>query len=162
MLFVTPYNKLCQELRKENYDSVTLNKLLNINIVGDHNKKAKQYDISKYDSVCFEEIKMYGPHYLAKIYNFMSNTDKKVFSNGDSDQIQPFGFYCNNVKDVKEYLDRCIDIMFPNQIVLEHNKRLKTKEDQELLKEINKDVFNMNIGLNSKSGTQGSGQFIEI
>ena len=38
VLFVTPYNKLCQELRKENYDSVTLNKLLNIDICGNYNK----------------------------------------------------------------------------------------------------------------------------
>ena len=77
MEFVTPYNKLCQELRKEKYDSVTLNKLLNINIVGDHNKKAKQHDASKYEAICFDEIKLYGPHYLAKIYDFMTKNDKK-------------------------------------------------------------------------------------
>jgi len=77
------------------------------------------------------------------------NDNNKIFATGDSDQIQPFGFFCNNVKDVKEYLDRCIDIMFPNQIVLEHNKRLKTKEDQELLKQIKKDVFNMNIDIST-------------
>ena len=49
--FVTPYNKLCQELRKEIYNSVTLNKLLNINIVGEYNKKAKQHDISQYEAI---------------------------------------------------------------------------------------------------------------
>ena len=32
--------------------------------------------------------------------------------------------------------------MFPNQIILEHNKRLKTKEDQELLRQIKEDIFN--------------------
>ena len=146
---ITPYNKLCPELRKEKYDSVTLNKLLNINIVGEHNKNAKHHDISKYESICFDEIKLYGPHYLAKIYDFMNKTDKKIFATGDSDQIQPFGFYFNNVKDVKEYLDRCINIMFPNQIVLEHNKRLKTKEDQELLKQIKKDIFNVKMDIST-------------
>jgi hypothetical protein len=35
--------------------------------------------------------------------------------------------------------------MFPNQIVLEHNKRLKTEEDQELLKQIKQDIFNLKI-----------------
>ena len=119
--FVTPYNKLCQELRKEKYDSVTLNKLLNINITGEHNKNTKPQDLSKYEAICFDEVKMYGPHYLSKIYNFMNNTDKKVFATGDSDQLQPFGFYLNNVTNVKEYMKRCIDIMFPNQIILEHN-----------------------------------------
>ena len=45
---------------------------------------------------------------------------------------------------MKEYLDRCIEIIIPNQIILEHNKRLKTKEDQELLKQIKEDIFNRN------------------
>ena len=143
--FVTPYNKLCQELRKEKYDSVTLNKLLNINITGEHNKNTKPQDLSKYEAICFDEVKMYGPHYLSKIYNFMNNTDKKVFATGDSDQLQPFGFYLNNVTNVKEYMKRCIDIMFPNQIILEHNKRLKTIQDQLLLIQIKEDIFNLNL-----------------
>ena len=143
--FVTPYNKLCQELRKEKYDSVTLNKLLNINVTGDFNKNAKPQDLSKYEAICFDEVKMYGPHYLSKIYNFMNHTNKKIFATGDSDQLQPFGFYLNNVPNVKEYLKRCIDIMFPNQIILEHNKRLKTIQDQLLLIQIKEDIFNPNI-----------------
>ena len=54
----------------------------------------------------------------------------------------------DTVKKLKsEYLDRCIDIMFPNQIILEHNKRLKTKEDQEKLKQIKEDIFNLNIDI---------------
>ena len=89
--FVTPYNKLCQELRKENYNSVTLNKLLNINIIGEYNKKAKQHDISQYEAICFVEIPMYGPHYLSKIYNFMTKTDRKIFATGDVDQLKPIG-----------------------------------------------------------------------
>ena len=62
-LFITPYNKLCQELRKEGYDSITLNKLLNINVIGEHNKHANQYDVSEYEAICFDEILLYGPHY---------------------------------------------------------------------------------------------------
>ena len=72
----------------------------------------------------------------------MNKTDKKIYATGDTDQIQPFGFHLNDVKNVKEYLDRCIEIMFPNQIILEHNKTLKTKQDQALLKQIKKDIFN--------------------
>ena len=145
--FVTPYNKLCQELRKEKFESVTLNKLLNINVMGEYNKSAAQQNISDYEAICFDEVKLYGPHYLAKIYDFMNKTDKKVFATGDSDQIQPFGFYLNNVSNVKEYMNRCIDIMFPNQIILEHNKRLRTKEDQLRLKQIKSDIFNMKIDI---------------
>ena len=147
--FVTPYNKLCQELRKENYNSVTLNKLLNINIIGEYNKKAKQHDISQYEAICFDEIPMYGPHYLSKIYNFMTKTDRKIFATGDVDQLKPIGFELNNVTDVKEYMNRILDIMFPNQIILEYNKRLKTYEDQLKLKQIKEDIFNTKIGVST-------------
>ena len=141
-LFVTPYNKLCQELRRDGYDSITLNKLLNINIMGEYNKKAKPHDISDYDAICFDEVPLYQPNSLSKIYNFMSNTDKRIYATGDLDQLQPFGFQLNNVVNKKEYLDRIINIMFPNQIILEENKRLKTKEDKERLKQIKEDIFN--------------------
>ena len=144
-LFVTPYNKLCQELRKEKFDSITLNKLLNINIVGNHNKKAKQYDISKYEAICFDEIRIYGPHYLSKIFHFMNTTDKKIFATGDNKQTQPFGFILNNVPKIKDYLNMIINIMFPNQITLKHNKRAKTKEDQMKLYQIQEDIFDPNI-----------------
>ena len=91
---------------------------------------------------------MYGPHYLSKIYEFMNNnTDKKFYATGDEDQLQPLGFTLNNVPNVKEYLNRIIDIMFPNQIILEHNKRLRTKEDQLRLKQIKKDIFNLKIDI---------------
>ena len=59
----------------------------------------------------------------------MNRTDKKVYATGDMDQLQPFGFQLNNVLDKKEYLNRIINMMFPNQIVLKYNKRLRTKED---------------------------------
>ena len=143
--FITPFNKLCQELRKENFNSVTLNKLLNINIMGEYNKKAKQHDISQYEAICFDEIPLYGPHYLSKIYNFMNKSDKKIFATGDVEQLQPIGFQLNNVSNVKEYMNRILDIMFPNQIILEHNKRLNTIEDQLKLKQIKEDIFNMKI-----------------
>ena len=75
----------------------------------------------------------------------MNRTDKNFFATGDSDQIQPFGFHLNNVVNVKEYLDRCINFMFPDQIVLQYNKRLTNKKDQLLLKQIKEDIFNFNI-----------------
>ena len=71
--------------------------------------------------------------YLTKLENLLrekSKTDKKIFATGDLDQLQPFGFQLNNVQDKKEYLKRIFDMMFPNQIILEHNKRLKTEEDK--------------------------------
>ena len=88
---------------------------------------------------------MYGPNYLCKIYNFMNNTDKKIFATGDMDQLQPFGFQLNNVPDIKQYLTRIFNIMFPNQIILEHNKGEKTEKHPLLLKKIKQYIFNLNI-----------------
>ena len=110
VLFVTPYNKLCQELRKENLDSVTLNKLLNINICGNYNKYGTSYNTDS-ETVCFDEILLYNTGYLNKINNFMSKTDKKVYATGDLNQIQPFGFQLNNVIDKKKYLNRILNMM---------------------------------------------------
>ena len=148
VLFVTPYNKLCQELRKENYDSVTLNKLLNIDICGNYNKYSTSYNIDS-DAVCFDEILLYNPGYLNKINSFMNRTDKKVYATGDMDQLQPFGYQLNNVIDKKDYLNRIINMMFPNQIVLKYNKRLRTKEDQEMLYQIKKDIFNTSLDVST-------------
>ena len=146
-LFITPYNKLCQELRKEKYDSITLNKLLNINICGDVNKYSKTYDTSSYEAVCFDEILLYNTGYLNRINNFINKTDKKVYATGDVDQLQPFGFQLNNVQDKTAYLNKIIDMMFPNQIILKYNKRLRTKEDQEKLSLIKQDIFNNKLDI---------------
>ena len=53
----------------------------------------------------------------------MSKTDKKIYATGNVDQLRPFGFQLNNVQ--KEYVNGIIDILFPTQIILEHNKRLR-------------------------------------
>ena len=46
------------------------------------------------------------------------------------DQLQPFGYELNNVQNKKDYMNRIFNMMFPNQIILKYNKRLRTKEDQ--------------------------------
>ena len=45
--------------------------------MGEYNKTAKPQNISEYEAICFDEILLYGPHYLRKIYDFMTMTDKK-------------------------------------------------------------------------------------
>ena len=145
LLFITPYNKLCQELRKE-HDSVTLNRLLNTNIEGKTNKRGEEFDISPYEAICFDEIRLYSPYLLNRIYLYMEENKKlKFFSTGDSDQLPPFGFSYNNVKNIDEYLSNCINIMFPNQVILEENKRLKTKEDKQKLKDLKREIFDPNL-----------------
>ena len=78
-----------------------------------------------------------------------NNTDTKMYATGDEDQLQPIVFQLNNVKNKKEYVNRIINMMFPNQIILQHNKRLKTKEDQMILENIKEDIFNLNIDVST-------------
>ena len=68
VLFVTPYNKSCQELRKDdtklqNYTE----QIANINIPGEYTKKAKSVDLSFFDAISFDEILLFGPHCLYKV-----------------------------------------------------------------------------------------------
>ena len=71
------------------------------------------------------------------------HNDKKYFSTGDSDQLAPFGFYFNNVKDINKYLKICNSIMFPNKIILQENKRLCTDEDKEKLATLKDEIFDL-------------------
>ena len=69
--------------------------------MGDYNKTAKPHNISEYEAICFDEILLYGRHYLRKFYDFMTMTDKKLYATGDVNQLQPFGFVLNNVTNIK-------------------------------------------------------------
>ena len=96
LLFVSPYNKLCQKLRKDGHDAITLNILLGIGINDDI--KMSMYDVEPYDAVCFDEILLYNPYQLGLISNFMNNHKNiKFIATGDCDQRKPFNFGLNNV-----------------------------------------------------------------
>ena len=97
-------------------------------------------------SINLEKTYVCGPDSVPWFsHDFMNRTDKKFFATGDSGQIQPFGFHLNNVVNAKKYLNRCINIMFPNQIILQYNKRLTNKKHQLLLKQIKENIFNLKI-----------------
>ena len=126
-LFISPYNKLCQELKKDGFVAITLNKLLGFFGDGVDLVNAKTYDISPFDCICFDEIALYTPNLLKRIDQFMIKHPKlKYMSTGDIDQLQPFGSSLNNVKDMKQYTKQCHGLMFPTVTTLSVNKRVKT------------------------------------
>jgi hypothetical protein len=142
-LFVSPYNKLCQALRKKGFDAITLNMLLGYGANDAINLKMKVFDIRPYDCIVFDEILLYTPKLLMKIDNFMKkNKHIKFIATGDCNQNTPIGMEgFNNIQDKNIYLMTCIDIMFPHQIVLQQCKRLKNKEDIEKLINLKKDIL---------------------
>ena len=144
VLFISPYNKLCQQLRKDGYDSITLNKLLAIGIDDDKCIKMKKYDISQYKTLVFDEVLLYNPKQLYLIKMFMDNNkDKRFHCTGDIDQRKPFTFDCNNVKDENEYQMSCLNQMFPDQVTLKINKRLKRRSDKKTLMSLKREIFDL-------------------
>ena len=73
LLFVTPFNKLSQELRKDGYESVTLHKLLGMGITDEQTKTMSAMDVSEYKAICFDEIMLYTVNHLARICRYISS-----------------------------------------------------------------------------------------
>ena len=55
--------------------------------------------------------------------------------------------YITNQHEPTEYIDQCINVIFPYEIFLYENKRLTKEEDKRKLKQILKDIFNKDIPL---------------
>ena len=73
LLFVTPFNKSAQQTRVKGHDAITLNMLLGFFGDGKDYVKFSQYDISKYDCICFDEMLLHPPHILQKIDIYIKN-----------------------------------------------------------------------------------------
>jgi hypothetical protein len=151
VLFVCPTNRLAQKYKQR---GVTANKFFGIGFSkGEEDEKSKNefvvkiFDHSDYNVIVFDEIYFSSLRMLAKIRRFCSdNPDKIVVATGDTSQLPPVEQY-TNTKEYAVYADECINIIFPNEIYLNENKRLKTKEDRERLEQIYSDIFDPNITL---------------
>lgn len=141
ILVVPPFNELAKQTRMKGVNSITINTLLGFFGEGQQYVKMKPYDITKYDCICFDEIMMNPPSILQKIALFMnSHPEKKFFSTGDLDQLQPINFV-TDIKDPRAYLMDCINQMFPNQVTLKIIKRVKTEEERKRITDIKKEIF---------------------
>ena len=140
VLFVCPTNKLSQQ-----NNGVTINKFFGLTINND--ETLNKIDTSQYDVIVFDEIYFNDIHKLLKIKNYVqNNSDKIIIGTGDTSQLEPLT-ELSNVKKYNKYADECINIIFPYEIYLCENKRLKTNEDKEKLKQIKKDIFNKKINI---------------
>lgn len=144
VLFVCPFNKLCQSVKKDGLKAITSHKLLNDYADRNAYAKGKQFDVSEYDAICFDEVFMYSDTRLKKIDRYMSaHPDIKFIATGDLDQLQPIQSEREGcvIPDMKQYRMRALDMMFPNQIQLEICKRVRTEKERETLKNLKADIF---------------------
>ena len=78
---------------------------------------------------------------LAKIKKYSENNpDKIIIATGDTCQLETIDLISSEI-DYDEYMNHCINIIFPNNICLKENKRLKTEEDKTKLKQFKMDIF---------------------
>lgn len=141
-LFVCPYNKLCQVLRQDDFNSITYCKLFGLIGSDEEVKHIQQYDLSKYNTIVFDEIFLYEPTRLKRISQMMlSNPDKHFIATGDCDQRDPIGFKNAN------YLTQCMDILFPTTIILNEIKRFKTDSDKKKVIDLKTDIFNVKLSI---------------
>ena len=86
-LFICPFNRLCQELKKDGCEAITLNKLLSIYGDGTQYVNTNEFDISNYELIIFDELYIYNINQLTRIYKYMQkHTDKCFYATGDINQ----------------------------------------------------------------------------
>lgn len=140
---MTPFNKLCQEHRKDKIDAVTFNKLTSTFIDGKEFKRGcVKFNVDKYIHICFDEAFMYSPNELKKIAVFMAENPTKTYSATDMNQLKPFGTGLNNVTDYQGYISHCISSLFnQKQFTLRINKRLTDEDERKKLDQLKIDIF---------------------
>ena len=142
VLFVCPTNKLAQN-NLEN--GVTLNSFFGVGMTDDATQRMAKFDDSKYDVIVFDEVYFANISMLAKIKRYSeSNPNKIMLATGDTNQLETIDLVSNQI-DYEIYTDHCINTIFPNSVMLRVNKRLRTQEDKETLRQFKDDIFNEDI-----------------
>jgi hypothetical protein len=163
VLFVSPYNMLCDDLKKKKVQSITLYKLLGKSLESFETKVVtKAYDIKGIHAIHFEEIYLYSLGEITWILNFIRNPLNrhiKFSAAGDEFQLKPIND--SNGYD-ESYHNFMIHSMFKNCILLKTSKRVTDENEQkqmitlsnELKKNINEKLSIVelkNLGIKFKS-----------
>ena len=139
-IFICPTNRLVKEHKDNKITSATINMFFGFGI-NEENQYIKQFDASEFDCIVFDEIYFYSVENLRRIYKYcLNNPDKIILATGDINQLESIESV-SNVSSYDEYMNQCINMIFPNEIYLKENKRLKTKEDKTKLENIYDDIF---------------------
>lgn len=142
-LFILPYNKLCQNLKNEGFIAMTYSKVFGLYANDIELKTLKEMDITEYKTVIFDEALLYTPDRLKRLDKLIHRYPNiKFMATGDTEQRNPIGF------DDSNYLNKCIDIIFPNQILLTDIKRLTNEKDKSIWKLMKQDIFKSKMTLN--------------
>jgi hypothetical protein len=141
VLFICPWNSLCFKLKGDGYEAETLDKVIGLRFDGGDFKQGKEYDVSEYEIIVFEEIFLYDTFKLHKIKEFMEKHRKiRFYANGDENQNKPIETL--SISNKKDYYNNIVSSMFPKYITFHENKRCKNIEDAKKMKEITSIIRN--------------------
>ena len=105
----------------------------------------KKFDDAPYGVIVFDEIYLNDLTMLRKIRKYsLNHPEKIILATGDTSQNKPIDVWSTEIEH-KTYAYHCISTMFPTQIKLTLNKRLKTEEGRQRLNNIYNDIFNNKI-----------------
>ena len=147
ILFVCPTNALCDDLRYQGFDAITIHSLFGWN-QNDEALKSSKFDISNYGTIVFDEILQTSESIRLQIIRFMENNiDKFYIANGDARQL--ISSKDKNLQqemmvtedEIDDYRVHCLNVMFPSQIYLKNIKRGDTQEDNDELERISDDIL---------------------
>jgi hypothetical protein len=142
VLFVSPYNMLCDDLKKKNVQSITLYKLLGKSLESFDKKEGitKAYDIKGIHAIHFEEIYLYSLGEITWILNFIRNPVNrhiKFSSAGDEFQLKPINDSSNFDETYHNFM---IHSMFKNCILLKTSKRVTDENEQKQMLNISNEL----------------------
>ena len=96
--------------------------------------KANNYDVILFDEICSYDTKQLKC--VSKLLNLKS--DVKIYASGDQYQNLPIE---NNIISPNTYYNDIINSLFPIQLNLQHSRRVKTIEEELMLKSMKSYIF---------------------
>lgn len=138
LLIVSPYNMLCDDIKKKGLKSITLYKLLGKTLECFEKKnQSVKYNIEGFDAIHFEEIFLYNINELTWIKKFINENNHIKFSAaGDEFQLKPV-----QSNDISEsYHNFIIHSMFNNCILLKTSKRVSDINEQKKMLDISDEL----------------------
>ena len=144
-LIACPFNELALEFKKEEICNVTtMHKLFGLSGSVDNKNKVKKYDVEGVKTICIDEVFLNNKYILKKLDQFIKeHPNIKILASGDILQNDPIGDIDDDGEDYNDYINQ----IFPKQITLKINKRLRTKKERKLLIKIKEEIFNKDISL---------------
>ena len=136
---VVPFNSHCKAWEKENWNVVTLHKLIGIGIDERHHCAALNVQTIKV--IIFDEIYMLSRTHLRHVYRFMEKHPHIRFvATGDPCQ-NPKIEIIENFNKASWTTERIIDFLFPSQLNLTIIKRVENESDREVYPLLKHDIF---------------------